>query len=320
MYCPNCGFQNQDGFKFCIKCGKPMEVQANNNIPTVPMQEEKEQIFQTQQRPPTVPYHTPYEKPAQSSQRPVPTSTMHRRSAPSASFEAVDIWGPFAGYGTRRRHIGWLLDQKGENAQELVKTINDKFKEREIPGVLVLKKNLTAKGVIVESRPYFILKRNLISMALNVTKFGKDLYISLASYPKPPISNFRVIVLGAVVLFAFFMTFLYPNALVDSVGNISMFGSSLNSDNLVFLLCVIGPLGMLNNFLLFIFLLYSVYKWLKEKDFWAGLRVPPNEFNEDDLMAIEKAVEQTIRMSMDEIGLDFNDLVSVNLDDHRQII
>jgi hypothetical protein len=71
-----------------------------------------------------------------------------------------------------------------------------------------------------------------------------------------------------------------------------------------FLLCVIGPLGALNSFALFLVLIFSVYKWLREKDFLAILRTPPNEFQEDDTVALEKAIEETVRQSLDAIGID----------------
>ena len=48
--------------------------------------------------------------------------------------------------------------------------------------------------------------------------------------------------------------------------------------------------------------------------------VAPNEFNEDDLMAMEKAVERTVRISLDEIGLDPDDLKLANSIQERRII
>ena len=71
---------------------------------------------------------------------------------------------------------------------------------------------------------------------------------------------------------------------------------------------------------IFISLKYSIFKWVAERDFWAGLRVRANEFNEDDLMALEKAVEQTVRVSLDELGLDPDDLKPItDLDSDRLI-
>jgi len=227
--------------------------------------------------------------------------------------ELFNIWGPFAGYGTRRRHVGWLLEGEGHRVQELLKHVEDKFKEREIPGAQVFKPILTARGVIVERRLYFVLRRGLASLALYITQFGRDLFISQASYLKPPISNFRLLVAGAMLLFQGFMTFIYPVAVGGAFSALTrsfnlLGGGELNTGPLLFLLCIVGPLGGLNSLALFLLFCFSVYKWLAEKDFWAALRVPPNEFNEDDLMAMEKAVEETVRQSLTNIQLNPDDL------------
>jgi hypothetical protein len=47
-----------------------------------------------------------------------------------------------------------------------------------------------------------------------------------------------------------------------------------------------------------------VYKFLTEKDPLMLLRTPPNEFQQDDIIALEKAVEETVRQSLDTIGID----------------
>jgi hypothetical protein len=70
------------------------------------------------------------------------------------------------------------------------------------------------------------------------------------------------------------------------------------------MLCVIGPMGILNQLLLGLLFIYSVYKWLRERDFLAVLRARPNEFQHDDTIALEKAVEETVRQSLDGIGID----------------
>jgi hypothetical protein len=196
---------------------------------------------------------------------------------------------------------------------------------------------LVARGLIVESRPYFILKRGLVSVALYINQFGQDLFVSLVSYLKPPISNFRVAVLGLMLLFWAYMMFIYTNALknefisyltglADSFsGGLNLFGNASptpppSPEALIALLCVIGPIGLLNNLALLLFAVYSAYKFLTEKDLLAGLRVPPNEFNEDDLMALEKAVEQTVRISLDEIGLNADDLKPIASSEGRRLI
>lgn len=235
-----------------------------------------------------------------------------------ANLSAINIWGPFAGNGERRRHVGWLLDNRGDQAEILRQKISSKFTERAIPGTLVTQETLRGRGILVEARGYYLLRKGLITAGLYVTDFGRDLYLSLVSYIKSPVSNVRVLILLVMIVFWLYMSFGFPSALDRSVSSFTnaLFGSlgglfgggdpAPDTGGLATLLCVIGPLGLLNNLLLFLFVIYSIWKFITAKDLFAGLRVTPNEFNEDDLMGLEKAVEQTVRQSMDEIGLDFN--------------
>ncbi len=157
-----------------------------------------------------------------------------------------------------------------------------------------------------------MLRRGLATVALYIAGFGRDLFVSQASYLKPPISNFRVIVLILMLIFGLYITFIYPFALANSLSgsmeSLSIFGGSPDIGGFLGLLCFLGPLGALNNMALLLFFCFSLYKWFREKDFLAGLRVPPNEFNEDDLMAMEKAVEETVRLSLTELKLNPEDL------------
>jgi hypothetical protein len=328
MNCPNCGAQNSEGYKFCFRCGYLLPVPAVTSpttlINNVPQPGQENQV-------PNPPYPAPPPAPMPVQPVPYPQSYPMQQPYPGAPMTTqqqyvmpwqtpvnsnsilagLNIWGPFAGYGDRRHHTGWLMDNRGTVSEELIKKVDEKFKERQIPGVNLWRDWLTARGVIVEKRPYFLLKRGLASVALYICQFGKDLFVSLASYLKPPISTFRAIVAACMMLFSFYTIFIFPVALAAQVpSSTSIFsqGPSMNFGALITMLCVIGPLGALNNLALFLLLLYSGYKWLTIKDFWAGLRVAPNEFNEDDLMAMEKAVEQTVRISLDEIGVDSDDL------------
>ena len=227
-------------------------------------------------------------------------------------FSLVNIWGPFAGWGERSRHLGWVLDGQGDRASELIQKIWQKFQERHIPNTQLSSQILMARGVLVDMRPYFVLQRRQIRLALRVSKEGRDLFVSLVSYLKPPISNFRVLVFMLMVGFWLFSTIVLPLILVDAVENSGLRllggldGSAFKS-YLTLLFCIF-PLSLLNNLALFLFVVYGFYKWLIDKDFFAGLRSKPNEFNLDDMMMMEKAVEQTVRVSMDEIGLNSNDL------------
>lgn len=322
MNCPNCGTYNEPNNKFCLRCGTPLKTDALTPPPTQPM---------ASSTLPSNPFSAPASPPSTtwaSSEQPGYQSAYQSRSPATYSsspdypfqqpystlgLELFNIWGPFAGYGTRRRHVGWLMNNQGLRKGDLINRVEKKFKEREIPGAYIFKPTLTARGVLVESRPYFVLRRGLVSLALYIGQFGRDLFISLASYLKPPISTFRMLIAGAMLLFQSFMTFIYPaavnSAFTAMTQSFNLFGGGeLNTGPLLFLLCIVGPLGGLNSLALFLLFCFSVYKWLTEKDFFAALRVPPNEFNEDDLMAMEKAVEETVRQSLTDIQLNPDDL------------
>lgn len=295
MQCSNCNTQNKDGFQFCIKCGQPLGAVA----PTAPTRG----TGSLAPRPPSA--VTPSNAP--------PAPEAHYGESGNS---ILNIWGPFAGKGGRRRHTGWLMEDQGHRAKELIAHIHQRFQSQEIPKARIDYEILVAQGIGVETRPYFLLRRGLVYIGLYVAEFGRNLFISQVSYLKPPVSNFRVIVVALMIIFQLFMTFIYPpmlnSAFQGLTSSFSLFGGSRGGETamgaLLTLFCVIGPLGALNGLLLFILFLFSIYKWLTEKDLFAALRVPPNEFNEDDLMAMEKAVEQTVRNSLTAIKLNPDDL------------
>lgn len=318
MQCTNCGTQNEANYRFCMKCGSPLTIQTQEASPnlretpsnTVPLTS-LQPPGQMQAAPPHSPY-PPASPQAYSPATPRPITFQPPNHAyGSQQTSVLNIWGPFAGFGTRRQHMGWLMDNRGEHTAALIQKVGHKFNERRIPEATLEQKVLTGRGLIVENRPYFMLQRGLATVGLYIAQFGRDLYVSLASYLKPPVSGFRVFLFVLSLLFGLFMTLGYPVTLAglgSSLSNsVSLFGGGPSEGDIalaIAMVCVVGPLGAVNNFLLFIFFCYSIYKWFTEKDILRGLRVSPNEFNEDDLMAMEKAVEQTVRMSLDEIGLD----------------
>ena len=298
MFCQKCGTQNDSDALFCLNCGNQLISRS------------------TEIRPPQF---------APASPPPV--------AAPAAGYNAngmqqytgqgsqavFNVWGPFAGRGTQRSHNGWLMDNKGEQASELVTKVSSKFQDREIPGAKFERKILTAKGMVVEQRPYFLHTRRMTTVGLYIAQFGKDLFVSIASYLKPPISYLRVIIVAMMLLFSFYTLFIMPGVIENEingmmsglVGGLFGGGGGGGGSALASLLCITGPLGTINLLLLGLLLAFSIYKWVGEKDFLFALRTKPNEFDEDDLMAMEKAVEQTVRISMDEIGLNPDDLKPV---------
>lgn len=346
MKCPNpkCRADNEDFYTYCMTCGFPLHEQKPVPRPA-PIVEPRPEPPPPEQTPPgsltsgaagggsealvqhpgedlftggsSPPVGEPSSVLTQPESAPVtvipaPTPRPERRYGEGGR-APLNPWGPFAGYGTRRRHTGWLMDSQGSHADELVSNVEHKFSQRKIPHTAVVRRTLTARGVLVENRPYFLLRRGLATVALYIAAFGEDLFISLASYLKPPISPLRVLILLAMVAFQFFMYFLFPvmfnqrlNDLASSVLN--PFGGVPDVGGLLALSCLVGPLGLVNTIALILFALYSLYKYLTERDILAGLRVPPNEFNEDDLMAMEKAAEQTVRIALTDIRLNPDDL------------
>ena len=118
----------------------------------------------------------------------------------------VSIWGPFAGYGTRGRHVSWLINDQGERAEALRDAVAARFERREIPEASVAPVKLVRQGVLADSRPYFLVRRGLTTAGLHVAHFGQDLYVSQVTYFKGPISTMRILTLVAMALFAV----LYP--------------------------------------------------------------------------------------------------------------
>jgi hypothetical protein len=324
-----------------MRCGVPLAANSPQGFPSQPPVQAPTLPNYAAQYPveqplnqPSGPYQPPwppnYNVPAQAQGSPYyPQQPNYAQSAApgGASLSLMNVWSPFAGYGTRRRHFGWLMDTCGERANDLVQKVNTKFKERQIPGASISNQVLVGRGVVVENRPYFLLQRGLVTMGLYISQFGRDLYISQVSYLKPPISGFRVALLAVMIGFWLFSVTIFRAMLSDAVSNtLGSFGGGFlggaqpGSSGLYTMLCVIGPLGTLNSLALFFFLIYSGYKWLTEKDILAGLRTTPNEFNEDDLMAMEKAVEQTVRIALDEIGLNQADLKPIHSGSDRRLI
>lgn len=291
MNCPNCRKQNPAGSRFCQFCGTEMPAAA---VTAAPAKSPAAAATGSQQSPATV--------------RPQGVAPATRTGQlGQGGMNAASVWGPFAGYGTRGRHASWLLDDLGHRAEDLHKAVTRRFDQRRIPSSNMHWKTLIAKGLLVEKRPFYFVRRGISTVALYIAQFGKDLYISQVTYVKGPISPVRVLIVSMMILFALYFTFLYTSALGNRlgefVGGFDIFGSSGVSFP-AFLLCVVGPMGILNQLLLGLLFLYSVYKWLRERDFLAVVRARPNEFQHDDTIALEKAVEETVRQSLDEIGID----------------
>lgn len=288
QYCPDCGTANTVNSRFCQSCGIPFEGTA--------ISKSKE----------TAGVSLPSTTRSPSAAGPGPTYTEERiGQIGTGGLSAADIWGPFAGYGERGRHVSWLLDNLGDRAEDLREAVINRFGERQIPRAKLEPRTLTGKGIAVERRPYYLIRRGIATAGLYIARFGHDLYISQVTYAKGAINPLRAALLGVMVLFQLYMIFGYGQSLESAVGSFDILGGySGSSDSLGFLLCCVGPFGVLNTLGLSLVGLHMLYKTLTDKDPVAVLRTPPNEFQEDDIVALEKAVEETVRQALDTIGLD----------------
>jgi hypothetical protein len=290
-YCPNCGTANEASFRFCKQCGAPMAEAlppTSTPVPSVP----------PSQRSVTPSISPPPPKPAH------PPQAIGQMG--TGGFSAVNIWGPFAGHGQRGRHVSWLLDDLGERSEALREAIANRFSGRQIPSARFDPRILTGKGIVVERRPYYLIRRGIATAALYISRFGQDLYISQVTYAKGAINPLRTVILASMVLFQLYLMFGYATSVESSLGSVSFLGGRTGGDPeaLGLLLCCVGPLGMLNTLGLFLAGLHMAYKFLTERDPLALLRTPPNEFQQDDIIALEKAVEETVRQSLDAVGID----------------
>ena len=306
-YCPQCGTANAASFRFCQKCGSALvDVSAQGKSVA--------RIDETLMEPSSM---------ASSAAQPLPTPPVHRPAQAQpppyvqpidqmgkGGFSVADIWGPFAGYGERGRHVSWLLNNRGERAEHLRDAVANRFQERRIPGARIETRTLTGRGIAVERRPYYLVRRGITTGGLYVARFGQDLFISQVTYAKGAINPLRVVILFSMLLFQLYMVIGYTQSVNDA------FESAFGSFNLMIglgggdtgalglLLCCVGPLGALNSLALSLVGLHMIYKFVTDKDPLAVLRTPPNEFQYDDIIALEKAVEETVRQSLDAIGID----------------
>ncbi len=295
MRCPHCNASDAGSGKFCIHCGMALPLQP------VSTTQQPDQAGSLMSREDTSPQplatrrdvELPQKRPA--TERPVapmgPTTT-----APAS------IWGPFAGYGTRGRHVAWLLDDLGHRAEDLRQAVTARFQQRRIPGADVIPRILTAKGVLVEQRPYYLVQRGRATAGLYLARFGEDIYISQVTYFKSPVSTVRILIAAALIAFII----AYPAMLSSAADDVSadLFGGVYGAGELARMLCCLGPFYLVSFLVLTLVALMSLWKFITEKDLLAPLRVQPNEFDQDDLIALEKAVEQTVRESLDVVGID----------------
>ncbi len=305
--CPNCSNALRPGAQFCAQCGY--------QVATPPAPSPAPQRPAPQQSPPWQPpqqpvdYPVPQPPPAWGGWQAAPNAGNHgygpgRIPQLGAVEETTSLWGPFAGYGMRRQHVAWLLENAGAHAEELRNTVSERFQQRQIPGARFDCVLLSGQGVGAEKRPFYRIRRGLATVWLYVARFGQDLYVSQVSYVKAAIGKGRllmlVILVGMVLLSWINSLAIYLNV-QDSLG---LFSADDLNGFLILAGCCTGPLGLLAQALLVFGLVFSVYKFVTEKDLLFLLRDRLNEFQEDDVVALEKAVNETVRQAADATGID----------------
>ena len=303
--CSQCGTSNDSGYKFCQNCGAKLSLGPLVKSGPVHPPTARQPGVDESRPPATVP-----RQPMAPARRSPGQIRQARSDRPIGQMGrggvfVADIWGPFAGYGERGRHVSWLLDNLGSRAQELRRAVTLRFKERQIPNARIERRTLTGRGILVERRPYYLIRRGITTAGLYIAQFGQDLYISQVTYAKGPINPLRVLIFVLMILFQLYMAFGYSSSIESLIGNFDILsGYSGSLDQIGMLICCVGPLGLVNMVALILAGLHMIYKFLTEKDPLALLRTPLNEFQLDDTVALEKAVEETVRQSMDMVGID----------------
>lgn len=322
MQCPNCGQTNLANASFCKICGTtlaPSQAQAGpapyaaGPPPPAPGPGAAPPGQSGQQPmapgPGPYPYHPPPPPPGgQQWGSPYQQPYGPPNVAPMGPIgqSPFNIWGPFAGFGTRGRHVAWLLGAMGDRADVLRNTISMRFAARAIVDAVVSDRLLVGQGVAVEQRPYFLIQRKVATVGLYIARLGDDIYISQVTYARGPISVARSILLAVMLIFQVFFLFGGASSFLGGLSPAGLLGYDTGPDmgGLAFFLCCLGPLGLLNTFALLTAGLITVWRTVTDKDPLAILRTTLNEFNQDDVIGLEKAVEETVRECMDQVGID----------------
>jgi hypothetical protein len=194
MKCSNCGIEYENHFKFCMKCGLELEGQSSPNATIENIQGERVAAVAQPEVYNPPPYNVTNSPSVYEPSAPrilsdsinqindkISQTTPRLKSYGQAQLSTLNIWGPFTGYGSKKHHMSWLMDEQGARAEELVTEVAAKFSVRQIPKAYITNETLTARGLLVESRQYFIITRGLVKVALYISEFGKDLFISLAA-------------------------------------------------------------------------------------------------------------------------------------------
>ena len=128
------------------------------------------------------------------------------------------FYDPFVGFGQRGRFVPWLISNMGKHAETLRDAVIRRFVQRRIPGTKIVLSRQSNKGLSAETRNYYIVQRNSIRIGLYISRFGKDLYISMVTYFKGSINMGKVFILIVMVLLIIFYYLLNTLTIFDLVG------------------------------------------------------------------------------------------------------
>ncbi len=209
------------------------------------------------------------------------------------------VWGPFVGKGQQTSHEPFYLDGYGHVADSLRQVSEQRFEERRIPNVSYRREVLTAQGIAVEQRPYYIFQRGVATVGVYMAQFGDDLYVSKVAFARGMLSQLRLAFAGFVVLFAIFGWFVLPFlAFVTARVQGSLFTGG------VILFVLLLPVVLASGPVLLIGGAYALYCAVIQRDLLAVFRAPLNEFQIDDLIALEAAVKRVLLQAVDDVGID----------------
>src|SRR5437660_5158900 len=293
--CKSCFQSNPDGNSSCMRCGKLLFSETN------------QQFFQTgemggggQQQ----------MFPQSATSAPQPVSMMPPATGLGSMRRA------FAGHGTLIKHHSWLLNGQNMQVMSIRQTIFDKLVQRHLDKSNTSSENLTDQGLIDEHRDYIKFRRKSTSVFIYTAPAGNDLYISRATTVQPGFSLLRVIffLLMLAVIFTPFI-----NVIASSAAAATSVSTSVRSLGAP---AAPGPDGsaigalFLWSFLLFFFslpllwvlvaaLVRSIVSLVLGGDFWVLLRPSSlTEFQRDEVALMEHTTDNVVREAMKQLGLD----------------
>lgn len=298
MECPNCGAHNEDDRLTCEICQQPLPRPSGKSVSGEGAIADHK-VHPVTQAASQARHETPLYVPV-----PVVPASL--------------TWGPFAGYGKRQAYGGWFIPNVGEQAASMLTLLEQGFRQSYSAVAEVFVKAFTAHGLQreVEARNYLVFRRGQATLVVYIVPSGKDVFISVASFLKPPLSRLRVGMLAFFILLALAFFLYFPAWVVDWVLKVQMNGNVIwenpwNVLNLLLGVLVIAPLGAASVSVFWVVMGKATLAWIREMDFWAPLRMSPHEFHQDDLLIMHKALEQALLGVLDDLGLSSADLRKV---------